>query len=67
MAAEAAIAAGLAHIEPEGEEMEEAEEETSAHAQAIADYRELAKSHTLPELIEPPASLGPAPGCESLD
>jgi DNA-binding beta-propeller fold protein YncE len=66
-AAEAAITAGLAAIEPDGEEMEEAEEESSAHAQAIADYRALAQTHALPELIEPPASLGPAPGCRPLD
>jgi DNA-binding beta-propeller fold protein YncE len=66
-AAEAAITAGLAALEPDGEEMEEAEEETSAHAQAITDYRALAKTHSLPELIEPPASLGPAPGCRPAD
>ena len=66
-AAEAAIKHELASMDADDEAFEEAEEETSAHAQAIADYRALAKTHALPELIEPPASLGPAPGCKPHD
>ena len=62
--ADARIAAALADPELIEEAEEEAEEELSAHALAVAEYRELAKRYPLPALVEAPARLGPAKDCK---
>lgn len=64
--AEAAIAADLANPELLEWAIEEAEEETTAWAEAMDELRAMAPTYGW-TITEPPASLGPAPDCPALD